>query len=537
MTPPPRTTSAANIAPPRTQPIKTPMTTPMPSPTTTPGTVHRLWTPRAWLQQPVQRSANPSQAINANANANATTNSTTAGWADNVLLTIGADGCWAQIDTGVTTPPADAQRLRGPLLPGLVNAHSHAFQRAFAGLAERRDAASDDFWSWRDRMYGVALRITPEQLQAIGAQLYLELLAGGYTQVCEFHYLQHAPDGQPYSHEHANQHANQHAGPLTMGWALAQAAADIGMGLTLMPVLYERAGFSQPSLRADQRRFRLDADTLWRHVQTLAAGHPAYPLLNAGAALHSLRAAAPASIRQLAEHARDFAGPIHIHVAEQTAEVDDCLAATGHRPIAWLAAQGLLDARWQLVHATHTVPDEIAAVAASGAGVVICPTTEANLGDGLPDLRGWLDAGVPLTVGSDSHIGRDWRDELRLLDYGQRLLLRQRNVSAAPALGQTATAERLFRRACADGAQAAGLPLWGLQVGARADALQPDPADPALAGIPASHLLDALVFSSPGLRWHDVMVAGRWVIRDGHHPQEDKILHQFRDVMRSLHQA
>ena len=436
-----------------------------------------------------------------------------------MLLRIGRDGRWAEITPDVAVPPPGATPLDAPLLPGLVNAHSHAFQRAFAGLAERRESASDDFWSWRERMYQVALRIDPQQLRAIAAQLYIELLQGGYTQVCEFNYLQHDTDGQPY------------ADPLALSWALADAASDAGIGLTLMPALYERAGFAQPALHNDQRRFATTAAGVWEAARQIDASGRAH--LKAGLVIHSLRAAAPASIVQLQRLAQSFRGPIHIHVAEQTSEVNDCLAATGQRPIEWLSRQGLLDARWQLVHATHTLPTEIDAVARSGAGVVICPSTEANLGDGLCDLRGWLAAGVPLTIGSDSHATRDWREELRWLDYGQRLALRQRNVSAAPQTGQPSTAERLFARAV-NGAAAAGEVAWGLVVGARADALVADPADPALLGVPASRWLDALVFSSPGRPWRDVMVGGRWAIRAHRHAQGEAIAAAYGTAMAQL---
>ncbi len=421
-------------------------------------------------------------------------------WADAVLLRAADDGHWAEITSG-TPAPAQAEVLAGPVLPGLVDAHSHAFQRAFAGLSERRDSAQDDFWSWRDRMYRVALRITPEQLRAVAARLYAELLRGGYTQVCEFHYLQHDRDGRPY------------ADPLALSWALADAAADVGIGLTMLPVLYERAGFAQPALRDDQRRFATDAAAVRRLQRGLADS--GRPLLSAGVAIHSLRAAAPASIRRLVDGLGDV--PIHIHVAEQTAEVDDCLQATGQRPIEWLARHVDLDARWQLVHATHATPAEIDAVARRGAGVVICPATEGNLGDGFADLPGWLQAGVPMSIGSDSQVTRAWPEELRWLEYGQRLLHRQRNVSAAPAEGEPATAARLFGRALRAGGTAAGFRHWGLSVGARADLLVLDTQDSPLLGLPDERLLDALVFSSPGQPFRDVMVAGRWALR-GHRP-------------------
>jgi formimidoylglutamate deiminase len=387
--------------------------------------------------------------------------------------------------------------LTGAVLPGMVNAHSHAFQRAFVGLAERRDGEHDDFWSWRDRMYGVALTITPERLREVATRLYGELLRGGYTQVCEFHYLHHAPDGSLYDD------------PLAMSRALVQAAQHTGIGLTLLPVLYERAGFDAAGLRADQRRFATTVDDVLALRDGVRALHA--PHVSAGVAIHSLRAARASSIFGLAERIAGDAAPIHIHIAEQTGEVDDCIAASGLRPIDWLARHVALDARWQLVHATHATPDEISTVAASGAGVVLCPTTEANLGDGLPDLPRWLAAGAPLSLGSDSQVTRDWREEIRLLEYGQRLTLRRRNVSAAPQAGEPSTAARLFERLLAGGAAAAGMDDWGLQVGARADLVAVDTADTALADRDADCLLDTLVFSSPTLAFARVMVGGRWV--------------------------
>lgn len=411
-------------------------------------------------------------------------------WRERVLFELDASGHWARIEAD-QPPPDDAEHVDAPVLPPLVNAHSHAFQRAFAGLAERRDSAHDDFWSWRDRMYGVALRITPEQLRAVAAQLYAELLDGGYTQVCEFHYLHHAEDGTPY------------AEPAAMAQALADAAADAGIGLTLLPVLYERAGFAQPELRPDQRRFATTVDSVLALQRAAAAMGPH---VNAGVAVHSLRAARPESIRALAEAST---GPLHVHVAEQTAEVDDCLRATGCRPIEWLARHAGMNGRWQLVHATHAMPTEIDAVAAAGAGVVICPTTEANLGDGLPDLPRWLAAGVPLTVGSDSQVGRAWPEELRWLEYAQRLLLRQRNVSADPGR-EPASAARLFGRTLTGGAAAAGFGRWGFEPGARADLLVLDGADGVFGGLPPTHRLDALVFGAPARPFARVMVSGHW---------------------------
>lgn len=441
-------------------------------------------------------------------------------WRDAVLLRSDGSGHWAEITAGVDAAPVDACVLPGPVLPGLVNAHSHAFQRAFAGMAERREHDSDDFWAWRDRMYRIALRITPEQMRAVAAQLYVELLCGGYTQVCEFHYLHHAPDGQPYGD------------PAEMSWALTDAAQDTGIGLTVLPVLYERAGFTQPDLREDQRRFRGTAGSVHDLYRVLRQAER--PLVNAGVAIHSLRAAAPASIDALLAHLGDNDVPVHVHVAEQTAEVQDCLAATGARPIEWLCKSERVDRRWQLVHATHASAAEIDAVAARGAGVVLCPSTEANLGDGLADLPGWLAAGVPLALGSDSHVSRRWCEELRWLEYGQRLLHQARNMAAAPSLGQTSTAARLLDAVLAGGGRAAGSSRWGLAVGARADMLVLAPATPGLWGAPASHLLDALVFATDAPALGEVYVAGRRLVCGGRHVAEADIAGRFGEVMSAL---
>ena len=434
-------------------------------------------------------------------------------WQDAVLLQVDDRGRWREISAG-TAPPPEAQQLPGPVLPGLVNSHSHAFQRAFAGLTERRTGDQDDFWSWRQQMYELALRVTPGALRQIATRLYRELLRGGYTQVCEFHYLHHAHDGKPYT--------EADGGLIAMSQALIDAAQDSGIGLTLLPVLYERAGFTQAALRDEQRRFGTDVDqvvALRDGVRRIARSLP-QAQLNAGVAIHSLRAARPESIAALARRVADDDGPVHLHIAEQTGEVDDCLAATGQRPIEWLCSglgqgrgQGSavsIDGRWHLVHATHATRAEIDAVAATGAGMVLCPSTEANLGDGLSELPHWLNAGVPVSIGSDSHVTRDWREELRLAEYGQRLQRRQRNVLAAPHTGEGATAARLFGRALSAGGAAAGFARWGLEVGARADLLVVDMADSSVQNIAPGHLLDALVFSSPVKPFAMTLVGGRW---------------------------
>lgn len=416
------------------------------------------------------------------------------GWARDVLLEAGADGCWASVR--VDCPPEGrqgAQVLVGPVLPGLVNGHSHAFQRAIAGLTERSGDGQDDFWRWRDRMYAAALRISPAQLEAIAAHLYAELLRAGYTQVCEFHYVHNDVDGRPY------------ADPLEMSRALVRAARTAGIGLTLLPTLYMRSGFGARGLRDDQRRFASTADSVLR-IQEALAGEGGVSI-TAGVALHSLRAVDEGVLRELASAVRGRM-PIHIHIAEQRQEVEDCVARHGKRPIEWLLDNVALDERWNLVHATQAEPGELAALRARGAAIVICPSTEANLGDGVFDLQAWIGASGRWSIGSDSHVTRSWTEELRLLEYSQRFVLRRRNVAATAGVAAS-TASVLFEGALEGGGAAAGLPLGGLAVGQRADFMVVDLQAPALLGIPDDHTLDALVFSSPEAPPKEVYVAGR----------------------------
>ena len=406
------------------------------------------------------------------------------GWARDVLLSVGADGCWSGLQANASVAQTQgATRLAGPVLPGLVNAHSHAFQRAIAGLTERAGAAgsSDDFWSWRDRMYSAARRITPSQMEHIAAWLYAELLAGGYTQVCEFHYLHQPADAAG-------------GDPLDMSLALVRAAERVGMGLTLLPTLYMRSGFGATGLREDQRRFASSPDTLVRLVGEVQGACRDLPGVNLGLAIHSLRAAGLPAMTELAAWAGTQQLPVHIHIAEQTQEVQDCLAHTGQRPIEWLLNNLPVNAQWNLVHATHASPAELQAVAQRGAAIVICPSTEANLGDGVFDYPAYAAAGGNWSIGSDSHVTRSWPQELCLLEYSQRLTLRRRNVAAQPG-GSSAAA--LFEGALAGGRAASGLPLGSIALGHRADFVVLDAQSPALLGVPGAQTLDGLVFSSP----------------------------------------
>ena len=444
-----------------------------------------------------------------------------AAWAKDVVLTVAENGSWQSIQPNATAAQQmGATRLKGPALPGLVNAHSHAFQRAIVGLTERRSmgsGASDDFWSWRDRMYNAANRITPGQLEAIASQLYAELLAGGYSQVCEFQYLHNAIDGAPY------------AAPAEMSLALVRAAQKTGIGLTLLPTLYMRSGFSATDLRSDQRRFTSTPDSLMRVVEDVQRQTAGDPRINCGVAIHSLRAVIPAAMLELAGTAKKAGLPVHIHIAEQTQEVADCINHTGQRPIEWLLEHAEVDARWNLIHATHTTPAELQGVQRSSASIVICPATEANLGDGVFDLPGYAAAGGNWSIGSDSHVTRSWPEELRLLEYSQRLTLRQRNI-AAHVLSHESSATGLFEAALAGGGAASGQPTGGLKPGQRADFVTLDMNSPSLLGLPADYLLDALVFSSPGAVFDDVYVAGRRIQTAA----DAEVPNQFSRALREL---
>ncbi|MGH8214823.1 MAG: formimidoylglutamate deiminase [Rhodanobacteraceae bacterium] len=374
----------------------------------------------------------------------------------------------------------------------------------------------DSFWSWRETMYAFASRIDPEQLRAIAAQLYVEMLKAGYTHVCEFHYLHNAPDGRPY------------ADPAAMSQAIIEAAREAGIGLTLLPVLYMTGGFDGRPLSARQGRFGLSVDAYLRLVESLRPDQSS--MLQVGIALHSLRAVPEAAMREVLGFpcARDC--PIHIHIAEQIGEVQDCLGVRGTRPVQWLFDHADVDARWCLVHATHLDDAEMRAIAQSGAVASLCPTTEANLGDGLFPLATYLDAGGVLGIGSDSHVSVSPVEELRWLEYGQRLTTRHRNVAAREAGDSVGHA--LWRAALRGGRRATGLVGSG---GARGDALIAlDDSSPLLAARGEREVLDAFLFAGNTPLVRDVMVDGQWIVRDFRHRDEERIAARYRDAVQHL---
>ncbi|MES5814906.1 formimidoylglutamate deiminase [Pseudoxanthomonas sp. Soil82] len=405
----------------------------------------------------------------------------------------------------------------GWVLPGIPNLHSHAFQRVMAGLAERQTHAQDSFWTWRETMYRIAARFDPDSLQAVAAQLYVEMLEAGYTTVCEFHYLHHAPDGRPY------------ADPAAMSKALVAAARETGIRLTLLPVLYMAGGFDRRALSDRQRRFGHDLDAFLRLVESLRALED--EALRVGVAFHSLRAVPPEAMdAALAALPPDL--PLHIHIAEQIGEVQDCLAVRNARPVEWLLDHAPVDARWTLVHATHLTGPETAAVAASGATVAICPTTEANLGDGLFPLREYLDAGGAWGIGSDSHVSVSPVEELRWLEYGQRLQTRHRNIAVRTDNGSVG--ETLLHGTLASGAAATGQAVGLLAPGQAADWIVLDAQAPAFAGARPADVADRWLFAGNRPLVREVRVAGEAVVRGGRHRDREAIAARYRSTVAAL---
>lgn len=434
------------------------------------------------------------------------------GWAERVRVTF-ADGLVASVETGADPDFRDQRHAIG--LPGLPNLHSHAFQRAMAGLTERRGATADSFWTWREAMYRFVDRITPDDLAVIAAQAFVEMLESGFTRVGEFHYLHHDPDGAPYANR------------AEMGAAIARAADETGIALTLLPVFYAHGGFGGQAAGQGQRRFLHDADGFAALLGASRAAVGGLPDALVGIAPHSLRAVTPEDLAALVPLAGD--APIHIHIAEQVKEVDDCLAWSGARPVQWLLDHAPVGPNWCAVHATHMTADETARLAATGAVAGLCPITEANLGDGLFPAPDWLAAGGAFGVGSDSNVLIDAGEELRLLEYGQRLAHRGRNLLAPGPDASTGGA--LFRGALAGGAQALGA-ASGIAVGTSGDLFSLSADDPRLSGAGGDTALDGFVFA--GARPDRVWRRGVEVVAGGRHRARDAVSARYRKVLAKL---
>lgn len=437
------------------------------------------------------------------------------GFADNVRLAV-SDGMIASIEPGAPARDGD-KRLAGLALPGMPNLHSHAFQRGMAGLSERRGAGEDSFWTWREVMYRFLDRLDPDDVQALAAQAFVEMLEGGFTALAEFHYLHHDEDGRPY------------ADIAAMGGAIAAAAEETGLGLTLLPVLYRFGNFGQAPAVHGQRRFVNDPESYVRLIEASEAAIRHLPDARLGLAPHSLRAVALGDLGWLAGLRRD--APLHIHVAEQMREVEDSVAIMGRRPVALLADTIELDRRWCLIHATHLDEAERDAIAASGAVAGLCPITEASLGDGIFDGVRYRAGGGRYGVGSDSNIQIDAGAELRLLEYSQRFRDRRRALMAE---ADASTGVALWRAAAMGGAQACGRALGALAPGLRADLVTLDADHPAITGKTGEAALDGAIFAANALPVRDVFVGGRQVVAEGQHPARAAVKARFATVMRKL---
>lgn len=446
---------------------------------------------------------------------------TPAGWCADAGLTVDEHGRIASIERAEPTASASWT------VPGIANLHSHAFQRAMAGMAERQTNPSlaglgprnehDSFWTWRETMYRFAGRFDPDTLYAVAAQLYAEMLEAGYTTVCEFHYLHHAPDGRPYDD------------PAAMSRALIAAARDTGIRLTLLPVLYMTGGFDGRALSERQQRFAHGVDDYLRLLDTLC--EDVGERLHIGACFHSLRAVPPDAMHAVLE-TLPGGMPVHIHIAEQIGEVQDCLAIRGARPVEWLLANAAVDRRWTLVHATHLTAAEVQGIARSGATVAICPTTEGNLGDGLFPLRDYLDAGGGWGIGSDSHISVSPIEELRWLEYGQRLATQRRNIAVRP--DSTSVGETLLRAVASSAARSTGHAIGTLNVGEFADFVVLDSDAPHFAGATPEDTLDRWIFNGNRNLVRDIHVGGTQVVANGQHRDREAIAARYRTAMQKL---
>jgi formimidoylglutamate deiminase len=445
------------------------------------------------------------------------------GWERDVLLEWDDAGIITRCASG--REPGAGPRAAGPLLPGMPNVHSHSFQRAMAGLAEFRGHPTDDFWTWREEMYRLVRLLEPEDIEAITAHLYVEMLKHGYTSVAEFHYLHNDRDGRPY------------ADRTELANCIVTGASAAGIALTLLPVLYAHGGFGHKPLSAAQRRFQSDPASLAELLRELSRWHLPSPLLRFGIAPHSARAVDALLLIEMVDLATslDPTMPIHMHVSEQQAEVAECVATHGVTPLAWIADLVALDARWTLIHATHLTGIEMRAAARAHACLGLCPMTEANLGDGIFDLVPWLELGGPWGIGGDSHVSVSPFEELRSLEYSQRLRLRVRNVASEE--DRPDVAANLWSAAAAGGAQALGQPVGALAVGRRADLVVLDGGDTDFESLTAPSCLGVAMFSGNSNRVRDVFVAGRPVVEEARHADEAETRAAFRGALRRLRAA
>lgn len=443
------------------------------------------------------------------------------GWKENICIEINDDGrigAVAACEPGTRSQPADATET-GVLLPAPANLHSHSFQRAMAGLTERRGPdPRDSFWTWRQLMYRFLDRLDPGHIEAIAAFVQMEMLEAGFGCNVEFHYLHHQPDGTPYD------------SLAETGERIAAAAEISGAGLTLLPVLYRHGGCDRRPLGKGQIRFGNDPDRYARLVEGSGAALSALPRdARLGVAPHSLRAATVDDLYAASRLVPD--GPIHMHFVEQTAEVAEIEAAFGARPVPYLLDNLAIDERWCLIHCTQLRPRETRALARAGVVAGLCPITESSLGDGIFDGVRWLEEGGAFGVGSDSDIRISLAEELRTLEYSQRLRDHSRAMLATP---ERSTGRRLFEDAAIGGARAAGRGTGRIEAGQWADLLALDTGHVDLEGRDGDSLLDTFVFTGDNRMIGDVWSAGRHMVKKGRHVRREAIEQRYRSCMRDL---
>ncbi|ALO35885.1 N-formimino-L-glutamate deiminase [Colwellia sp. MT41] len=451
------------------------------------------------------------------------------GWASKQTITI-EQGIITAIDAGMI---AGAEIAQGAVIPGMVNCHSHAFQRAFAGFSEQGSEGQDSFWTWRKIMYQFLAELTVLDAKNIAKQLYIEMLKMGYTRVAEFHYLHHDIDGSTYEGKTSAAITSEEkpANLATMAQAIFEAAKESGIGLTLLPVLYQHSGFGEQAPSDGQKRFINSTEQFNQLVSDCFALSEQYENTNVGIAPHSLRAVNKTSLLSAVAHVRslDKQAPIHIHIAEQQKEVDDCLNHYGKRPVQWLLDNIELDKYWCLIHATHIDEAEIKGIIAKQAIAGICPTTEANLGDGIFPTAEFLAQQGTIAIGSDSHISVNPIEELRWLEYVQRLIKQQRAILATDE--QASVGQNLWQRAAIGGAQSTNSNTGCLAIGKQADLLVLDSDKTKLFANANQHLLDSMIFASQQNPVFDVMVNGLWQIRAQQHVEQEQASENFAKLL------
>ena len=442
------------------------------------------------------------------------------GWKHNVSIVTDQEGMIQSIEENAERKIA--HHIRGYAIPGFQNAHSHAFQYAMAGLAEVHPTgtASDDFWTWRDAMYRLALSVSPDQMEAIATMLYTEMVRMGYTNVAEFHYVHHQPDGTPY--ENLSE----------MGERLVSAAKTAGIGITLVPIFYQKGGFGKDPVEGQRRFISKDIDTYLRLLEASEKSASNYDRANVGIGIHSMRGVEPKDIAEIAKSGNQDI-PFHIHIAEQLKEIEDSVAYLGKRPVEWLLDNVQLNDRYHLVHATHLTKEETLGIAKSGANVVICPTTEGNLGDGLFPLKEYQNAGGNWSIGTDSHVGIHPLEELRLLDYGQRLISHQRNIMTSERTGNSG--EFALEMATIAGRKAMDNfnPTY-FSVGEPLNACILNEKTPLLATCKDENLASAIVYTCDATHHSGTISHGDHIVKNNEHRNIEEVRSNFIRTLNEL---